>query len=180
MLNDSQVIVKVTREDTSSWPSESWVLHVNLASVSSFLAEYSSVEVVVRRPVTESTEVEAWMEIPRHKTNKHSLKTPTSKKNKKCNDQNTAHTRCQRVQPNSSQQNNLQRASLSERIKTSVYAIFINVNFYFLEFKNNKRDGERSPFPSATRGILFLSHVMFAGGLASLAIHFPSCEAEKK
>lgn len=84
-----------------------------------------------------------------------------------------------RVQHNSSQQNNLQQLSLSERIKPSVYAIFINVKYFFLELKDNKRDGERSPFPSASRGLLFLNHVMFAGGLASFATQFPSCKAKK-
>lgn len=31
------------------------------------------------------------------------------------------------------------------------------------------------PFPSATRGLLFFNHVIFAAGLASCAMHFPSC-----
>lgn len=66
---DSQVIVKVTGEDTSSVPTVCWVLQVNWAPVSSFSAEYSSTEVVVERPVSGSTSTEAWMEIPRQKTN---------------------------------------------------------------------------------------------------------------
>jgi len=68
-LGDSQVILKVTGEDTIP---AAWVflaLQVNTASVSSFCAEYSSTEEVVERPVTSFTSTEAWMEIPRQKTN---------------------------------------------------------------------------------------------------------------
>lgn len=86
-LNDSQVIVKFMEEDSSGRPS---ARHLNLAPVSSFIAEYSSVEVVVERPVLDSTTTETLMEIPRQKTNKHCLKTLTRKK--MCNDQNTAHS----------------------------------------------------------------------------------------
>ncbi len=34
---------------------------------------------------------------------------------------------------------------------------------------------EYVPFPSATRGLSFFNHVIFAAGLASRATHFPSC-----
>lgn len=68
-LDDSQVIVKVAGEDTNSLPTACWVLQVNSAPASSFLAEYFSMEEVVERPVTGSTATVAWMEIPRQKTN---------------------------------------------------------------------------------------------------------------
>lgn len=38
---------------------------------------------------------------------------------------------------------------------------------------------EHTPFPSATSGMLFLSHVIFAAGLASGAMHVPSCKNKK-
>lgn len=134
MLSDSQVIVKFMEEDSSGRLS---ARHSNLAPVSSFVAEYSSMEVVVERPVPNSTSTEALMEIPRQKTNKHCPKTLTRKK--MCNDQNTAHRRAvMRVQRNSSQQNNLQQLSLSDRIKPSVYAIFINVKFFFRTQRQQK------------------------------------------
>lgn len=66
---DSQVMLKVIGEDTSSTSPVCWVLQVNWASVSPFSAEYSSVEEVVERPVSGSTTTEDWMEIPRQKTN---------------------------------------------------------------------------------------------------------------
>ncbi|KAA8594051.1 hypothetical protein FQN60_004885 [Etheostoma spectabile] len=44
-------------------------MYVNSASVSSFLAEYSKIEMVDERPVAGSTSTEALMEIPRQKTN---------------------------------------------------------------------------------------------------------------
>lgn len=68
-FGDSQVIVKVTGWDTSSGPMGCRVLQLNWASVSSFLAEYSSTEEVVDRPVTGSTCTEVWIEIPEQETN---------------------------------------------------------------------------------------------------------------
>lgn len=69
VFGDSHVIEKLIGEDTSSAPAVCCVLQVNWASVSSFLAEYSSTEVVVERPVSGSTCTEAWMEIPKQETN---------------------------------------------------------------------------------------------------------------
>lgn len=67
-FGDSQMIVKVTEGATSSSPEMCWALQVNWASVSSFSAEYSSVEEVVERPVSGFTTTEARMEIPKPKT----------------------------------------------------------------------------------------------------------------
>lgn len=39
-----------------------------------------------------------------------------------------------------------------------------------------RQDEAYIPVPSATRGILFFSHVIFAAGFASGATHVPSCE----
>lgn len=44
-----------------------------------------------------------------------------------------------------------------------------------LVFKILQQDDDNTPFPSATRGLLFFNHVMFAAGLASCATHAPSC-----
>lgn len=39
-----------------------------------------------------------------------------------------------------------------------------------------RQDEAYIPVPSATRGILFFSQVIFAAGFASGATHVPSCE----
>lgn len=49
-----------------------------------------------------------------------------------------------------------------------------------LAFKTKQQDGECTPLPSATRGLLFFNHVMFAAGLASCATHVPSCGTKEK
>ncbi len=123
LFGDSQVIVKVTGEDTSSAPTVCRVLQLNWASVSSFSAEYSSMEEVVERPVAGSTSTEAWMEIPGQENKELCLK--TLNKDKSGAMTKTLHSHCQRVQHNSSLKNNLQ--SRAERINTFVNVIFIKV-----------------------------------------------------
>lgn len=45
---------------------------------------------------------------------------------------------------------------------------------------SRRQDEGYIPFPSATRGLLFFSHVIFAAGFASGATHVPSCGTKEK
>lgn len=96
----------------------------------------------------------------------------------------TLHSNCWREQPNSTLKDRLQQLSQSERINTFVYVILQMseplqraVLLAFIIIQQNK---EYTPFPSATSGVLFFSHVIFAAGLASFATHFPSCGTKIK
>lgn len=83
-------MVKVAGGENSSEPTVGLVLQVNSAPVSSFCAEYSSVEVVVERPVAGFTSTEALMDIPGRATNNFKKGVVTQSR----------HSRTQRVRRN--------------------------------------------------------------------------------